>query len=259
MIYFLVIISFALSIGAECLPDPEYINCGVNHNHQLDLVYGWMRVLVTTIVILQVFLLVSYKDMKLKTITFLHFCWAVFNCFVTAGVEPRWFWYVPLIVFQVLTFGTCILYRTFKTIEMPQDEYSDNECYIVFSKPENFGPFLWTWFCATFSSISVVSNGIQYCFKKKKNFHLVDYTPEDHHYYLKVDFCDSHVREKLSTLYYVPNPEDTEKGTKWGLFGNCCHAVLRLYPNKVTCILSFLPCILAKQLMRYENDRQNDR
>ena len=245
MIIFLIMISIILGVSAEFLP------------LDMTLEYGWCRVIAYTSMTIQVFLLVPYKQHYLKALCFVHCLWAVFNIFIQLVMNADYLHYSSLFLIETIFFVLFFFYMLFKSYDLPSDKYSDKEVLIVFKQPEGFIAFLHSCVFRPASSVSVVSNGIQYCYKLGANYHARKYEPKESHFYLKVNFSDDHVRKTLIPLCNVSNPECTESGRQWGLFNNCCHAVIRLYPSIKVGILNTFPSFLVKQL-KAENDRQDN-
>jgi hypothetical protein len=141
------------------------------------------------------------------------------------------------------------IYLLFKSYELPSDTYTNNAVYIVCKKPQNMLDFMFSFIAKPMSSISVVSSGIWFGYTFGKKYHQEPYVENECDCFLKLNVSHAFVLRRLETIL----------GAKWSPFNNCCHAVMRLYPSIKISIFNILPCFFIKQLLGYENDRQNNR
>lgn len=135
-------------------------------------------------------------------------------------------------------FISMIVYSNFKHYAMVEsDEYNNEDCFIVFKRPKTFFEFFWSINAFPVSSVSLISKGVWYGYKRGKLFDSKE-----------VEGCDG-----LLVKFNVEHDEIEKQmkkmiGSKWGLSNNCCHATSRIINSKIGFWDTF-PCHFYKTVL----------
>ena len=146
---------------------------------------------------------------------------------------------IELVILEFISFICMYLYSRYRMYDIRSDKHTSRGTFIILKRPKNFLDFLASCIFLPISSISIVSNGLWYGFKRRQAYKKVPYTHDDRHIFIKVNLKHTKVNKILSE--YI--------GTKWKTSFNCCDVLQELFETKFS-ILDSMPAYMAHKIIR---------
>lgn len=148
---------------------------------------------------------------------------------------------IELAILETIAFISMYIYSQYRNYDIKSDEYNKKDTFIILKRPDNFKEYLISCVLIPVSSMSVVSKGKWYRFKREEPFTMADYTEDDRHIYIKANVED--VKKKLKPFI----------GNEWTRKQNCCHIIQKLFDIKFS-IFDSIPAYMAHKIIKTRAD-----
>lgn len=202
-----------------------------------DYIYGIVFESTFALLCLSVFLKTHYSKYFEKSLWFCFFILNIINLLFFSWYDEQMSLSFEVITFETLAFISMYLYSQYRNYDIQSDEYNKKDTFIILKRPDNFKEYLISCVLVPVSSMSVVSKGKWYRFKRGESFTMANYTEDDRHIYIKVDIKD--VNKKLKPFL----------GNEWTRKQNCCHVIQELFSIKFS-KLDSIPAYMAHKIIK---------